>query len=127
MSKVQLEHINISVNDVFETAKMLEFLFDWKIRWQGEGQLGGYIIHICDEFQYIALWMPKKNENYEKIIFKKGQPLNHIGIVVEDLGEIEKKVREIGLKPFSFQEYPPGRRFYFFDDNGIEFEIISYK
>ena len=31
-----------------------------------------------------------------------------------------------GLTPFSHGDYAPGRRFYFFDWDGIEFEIVSY-
>ena len=124
-SKNKIEHVNISVGNVFETAKMLEFLFDWKIRWQGNAQLGGYTIHIGDEVQYLAIWSPSK-DGVPISKFKKGVPLNHIGIETDDLDLIERRVRELGFSPFSFQEYDPGKRFYFFDNDGIEYEIISY-
>ena len=32
-----------------------------------------------------------------------------------------------GLTPFSHGDYEPGRRFYFFDPDGIEYEVISYR
>ena len=32
-----------------------------------------------------------------------------------------------GLKPFNHGDYDPGRRFYFLDPDGIEYEIISYR
>lgn len=56
----------------------------------------------------------------------KGRPLNHIGIEVDDLDLTETRVIAAGLKPFSHGDYHPGRRFYFFDPDGIEYEIISY-
>ncbi len=58
--------------------------------------------------------------------FEKGNPLNHIGILVDDLDEIERRVVTAGLVPFSHADYEPGRRFYFFDPDGTEFEVVSY-
>ena len=31
-----------------------------------------------------------------------------------------------GLEPFNHDDYEPGRRFYFFDWDGIEFELVNY-
>ena len=31
-----------------------------------------------------------------------------------------------GLEPFGHDNYDPGERFYFFDWDGIEFEVVSY-
>ena len=56
----------------------------------------------------------------------KGVPLNHVGIQVEDLDAVEERVVAAGLVPFSHGDYEPGRRFYFMDWDGIEFEIVSY-
>lgn len=52
--------------------------------------------------------------------------MNHVGIVVDDLDAAEARVIAAGLEPFSHANYAPGRRFYFFDDNGIRFEVVSY-
>jgi len=46
---------------------------------------------------------------------------------VDDLDSVEAKVITHGLMPFNHGDYEPGRRFYFFDDNGIEFEVVSYR
>jgi glyoxylase I family protein len=35
-------------------------------------------------------------------------------------------VVEAGLTPFSHGDYDPGRRFYFLDPDGIEYEVVSY-
>jgi hypothetical protein len=45
---------------------------------------------------------------------------------VPDLDVAEAVVRAAGLEPFSHGDYEPGRRFYFFDWDGIEFELVSY-
>ncbi|KAB2847362.1 MAG: VOC family protein, partial [Sphingopyxis terrae] len=58
--------------------------------------------------------------------FAKGEPLNHVGIQVDDLDAIEAKVVDAGLRPFNHGDYEPGRRFYFFDPDGIEYEVVSY-
>ncbi len=52
--------------------------------------------------------------------------LQHLGILVDDLDPIEERVRAEGIEPFHFMTYEPGRRFYFFDANGIEFEVVAY-
>ena len=52
--------------------------------------------------------------------------LNHISIVVNGLDAVEQKVIARGYVPNSHQDYEPGRRFYFEDENGIEIEVISY-
>jgi glyoxylase I family protein len=35
-------------------------------------------------------------------------------------------VKAEGLEPFGHADYQPGRRFYFLDADGIEFEVVSY-
>jgi hypothetical protein len=47
--------------------------------------------------------------------------------VVDDLDAAQAVVVEAGLEPFGLDDYAPGRRFYFFDWDGIEFELISYQ
>jgi catechol 2,3-dioxygenase-like lactoylglutathione lyase family enzyme len=53
-------------------------------------------------------------------------PLNHIGVQVDDLDATEARVIAAGLLPFSHADYEPGRRFYFLDPDGIEYEVVSY-
>ena len=52
--------------------------------------------------------------------------MNHIGVLVNNLEETEEKVKSAGFTPVSHADYEPGRRFYFYDDAGVEFEVISY-
>ena len=39
---------------------------------------------------------------------------------------IEARVSAAGLIPFNHGDYEPGRRFYFLDPDGIEYEVVSY-
>ena len=58
MSALRIEHVNITVTDPQRTARLLEALFDWHIRWSGAAQIGGHTIHIGSEDQYVALYSP---------------------------------------------------------------------
>ena len=124
MSK--LEHVNLTVSDAKKTAAMLEQIFDWKIRWQGPSMMGGYSVHIGNDHDYIALY----NEDEVTEPLKHDQRLeggfNHVGVVVDDLDAIEKKVEQAGLHVHSHYDYEPGCRFYFNDEDGIEYEVVSY-
>ena len=57
----------------------------------------------------------------ERLGVLHGLPIAH-----KDLAAAEAVVTEAGLTPFNHADYAPGRRFYFFDWDGIEFEMVSY-
>ena len=117
-----LEHINITVSDIDRSAALLRDLMGWHDRWRGPSQLGGETIHVGGERDYIAVYT--KGAPIDR--FAKGMPLNHVGLVVDDLEAAEAVVKAAGLEPFNHADYEPGRRFYFFDWDGIEFEMVSY-
>ena len=123
MAAARLEHANITVSDPDRSAAFLARLCGWHERWRGPSQLGGWTIHLGSDTDYIALYTPGKPQTAR---FAKGAPLNHVGLVVDDLGAAEKVVEEAGLTAFNHADYEPGRRFYFFDWDGIEFEVVSY-
>ena len=125
MSLPRIEHVNVTVANSPRTAELMERLFGWRVRWQGPAQAGGHTVHVGSEGFYLALWSAAPGAPQAEH-FAKGKPLNHIGVEVEDLEATEKRVIEAGLKPFSHGDYEPGRRFYFFDPDGIEFEVVSY-
>lgn len=118
----QLEHANLTVTDPERSARLFQQLCGWHERWRGPSQMGGSTIHVGDDFAYLALY----THDEAKGSHAKGAPLNHVGLVVDDLDAAEQVVIEAGLKPFSHMDYEPGKRFYFFDWDGIEFEVISY-
>ncbi len=118
----QLEHANLTVTDPERSAQLFAKLCGWHERWRGPSQLGGWTIHVGDATTYLAIYT---NDN-AKGGYPKGVPLNHIGLMVDNLDAAEQVVVEAGLKPFNHADYEPGKRFYFFDWDGIEFEVVSY-
>ena len=125
MPSLRIEHVNVTVSDSERAAKLMERIFGWKIRWQGPARNGGRTIHVGTDDHYLALYMAR--DPHAGGAFAKGQPLNHVGVEVEDLDATEQRVLDAGLIPFSHDDYEPGRRFYFLDTDGIEFEVISYR
>ena len=123
---VKLEHINISVSNPQNTATLLETLFDWKIRWQGPSMLGGYTVHVGTDEDYISLYCSDESKPKLQESDRISGGFNHVGVVVDNLDEIEQRVINSGIKTHSHQDYEPGRRFYFTDEDGVEFEVVSY-
>lgn len=125
----RLEHVNVTVPDPKATAQMLIDLFGWHIRWEGAGMAGaGYTVHVGTDTDYLALYSGsgeladmKADQSY---LLRGG--LNHIGVVVDDLEATEQKVKDLGFKPHSHYDYEPGKRFYFYDRDGLEIEVVSY-
>ena len=126
----QLEHVNVTVSDPKQTAKMFADLFGWYTRWEGAAMGGaGYTVHVGTDDSYVAVYsgsapeqtVPKSDASYET----RGG-LNHLGVVVDDLDAVEAKVRAHGFTPHSHADYEPGRRFYFHDADGIEIEVVCY-
>ena len=52
--------------------------------------------------------------------------LNHIAVTVEDLDATEAKIIAAGYETENHGDYEPGRRFYFHDENRLEYEVVSY-
>ena len=123
MPQGQIEHANLTVSDPARSAALFRKLCGWDERWRGASQLGGETIHVGSDTSYLALYTNGGATGG----YSKGQPLNHVGLQVDDLEAAEKVVIEAGLEPFSHGQYDPGpRSFYFFDWDGIEFEVVSY-
>jgi catechol 2,3-dioxygenase-like lactoylglutathione lyase family enzyme len=125
MSAPRIEHVNVTVSDPDRAARLMEDVFDWRVRWRGPARDGGHTIHIGSDDHYLALYTGR-DIAYTDDDFAKGRPLNHIGVLVDDLDAVEAKVAAAGLRPFNHGDYAPGRRFYFLDPDGIEYEVLSY-
>ncbi len=126
MNPIRIEHVNLTVSKPKEAARKLCRLFDWEIRWQGPSPAGGYTVHVGSERDYLSLYEPPGGLDRSRAASMNEAGFNHVGVEVEDLDEIERRVREEGLTPRDFDDYDPGRRFYFTDDNGIDFEVVEY-
>lgn len=125
MASPFIEHVNLTVRDPERSAALMTALFGWHVRWRGPARDGGSTVHVGSDHGYLALYTGPAGQHADAR-FDKGVPLNHIGIQVDDLDATEARVRAAGLTPFGHDDYDPGRRFYFFDDTGTEFEIVSY-
>jgi catechol 2,3-dioxygenase-like lactoylglutathione lyase family enzyme len=121
----RIEHVNVTVTDPARAAALMQALFDWRIRWSGPARDGGHTIHVGSDDHYLALYTGR-DVAYTAEDFAKGRPLNHIGVEVDDLDAVEARVTAAGLTPFNHAAYDPGRRFYFLDPDGIEYEVVSY-
>ena len=126
MSTPRIEHVNVTVSNPERAARLIEELFGWQVRWKGAARNGGHTIHVGSKEHYLALYTGH-GVAYTADDFAKGRPLNHVGIEVDDLDATEARVVAAGLKPFGHDAYDPGRRFYFLDPDGIEYEVVSYR
>ena len=126
MAVARIEHVNLTVRNPERSAALMERLFGWQVRWQGPAMAGGRTVHVGTEAQYLALYAGQDAATYTDDRFAKSQPFNHVAVEVDDLDALEARVTEAGLTPFNHGDYEPGRRFYFFDADGIEFEVVSY-
>ena len=123
MIQGRIEHVNLTVTDIERSADLFEKLLGWRQRWRGASMHGGETIHVGEENTYLALYTDRKEHAGQK----KGRPMNHVGLVVDDLDGAEQVIVEAGLEPWGHDDYEPGRRFYFYDWDGIEFEVVSYE
>jgi catechol 2,3-dioxygenase-like lactoylglutathione lyase family enzyme len=128
MAAPRIEHVNITVIDPDRSAGLMQALFGWRVRWRGPARDGGRTVHVGSDDHYLALYAEREPPVAPPFAppFAKGVPLNHVGVEVDDLDATEGRVLAAGLVPFSHGDYEPGRRFYFIDHDGIEFEVVSY-
>ncbi len=128
MATAQIEHVNITVSDVDATARMLCELFDWRVRWAGEAMHGGRTAHVGTDEQYLAVYTHGgvADDRSDSSYSRRGG-LNHVGIEVDDLDAAEVRIRNAGYETYNHGDYEPGRRFYFRDGDGIEYEVLSYR
>ncbi|MEP7211396.1 MAG: VOC family protein [Alphaproteobacteria bacterium] len=125
-ASARLEHVNITVASPERTAEMLCKLFGWHIRWSGPSKGGGRTIHVGDDDAYIAVYNPNAELGQGVTSYERPGGLNHIAVVVPDLDATEQRALAAGYRTHSHGDYEPGRRFYFHDADGIEFEVVSY-
>ena len=126
MTSARLEHVNMTVSDPKATAAWIERVFGWKIRWEGAGMQTGYTVHIGNDDTYVALFTFAETPDPKQQSYRIKGGLNHWAVVVDDLDEVEERVKAEGFTPGSHADYEPGRRFYFHDNDGIEIEVVQY-
>ena len=121
-----LEHVNLTVSDLDRSVALVQNLFGWRVRWRGAAIHGGETAHVGDAATYVALYRHGRQGGDKPDTYRTTGGLNHIGVVVDDLDAVEARVKAAGLAPHSHADYEPGRRFYFDDHDGTEWEVVSY-
>ncbi len=121
-----LEHANLCVSDPHKTAAWMEKIFGWHIRWQGPALNGGYTVHVGSKTSYLALYSPAEDLSDAPRPYSTKGALNHLAVIVDDLDAAEVAVKEAGYAPMNHGDYEPGRRFYFHDEDGVEYELVQY-
>src|SRR5687768_3293968 len=96
MSQGRIEHVNLTVTDIERTAALFEKLLGWRQRWRGPAMNKGETIHVGDDTAYLALYTDRADHSGQA----KGRPLNHVGLLVDDLDAAERIVLDHGLTPF---------------------------
>ena len=122
----RLEHVNVTVADPDATAQLLCTLFGWHVRWSGVGMETGRSVHVGSDDSYVALFSHGGDQAPAIDSYRTRAGLNHIAVVTDDLEGTEQRIIAAGYRPGAHQDYDPGRRFYFTEENGVEIEVVSY-
>lgn len=127
MPRTTLEHVNLTVSNPAATAAWLQDVFGWRVRWEGAAMNGlGHTYHVGDDDTYVALYSPASPKANPETNYDTVGGLNHVAVVTDDLEAVEERVKAAGFDAHSHANYEPGRRFYFHDGDGIEYEVVSY-
>jgi catechol 2,3-dioxygenase-like lactoylglutathione lyase family enzyme len=121
-----LEHANVTVSNPEATAEWMAQVFGWHTRWSGDSINGGRTLHVGSADSYVALYTPPAATSEAPESYQTKGGLNHLAVVVEDLTATEAAVKAAGFTPQNHGDYAPGRRFYFHDSDGIEYEAVQY-
>ena len=126
--KAYIEHANITVKNINDSLHFFNTaLPDFKIRGGGKDENGNYDwLHIGTAQSYIAISKAIQEENCPRNLYN-AIGINHLGIVVENVEELGKKLELAGYKrSYETVIHKFRRREYFFDKDGNDFEFIEY-
>ncbi len=124
-----LEHVNVTVTEPQRTADLLCDIFDWQIRWQGATQNDGYTVHVGQADagdSYLALYQARQSHPNKQQQHQTVCNLNHVAVVVDDLDQIESRVKAQDIECYNYGDYDPGKRFYFNLPDQLEVEVVAY-
>ena len=125
---IKLEHANVTVSDPDATAAWLGEVFGWSVRWSGPGMQTGRTVHVGTPESYVALFSFGEAAATDADSYRTVGMLNHLAVFAEeDIDAVEARVRAAGFTPINHGNYAPGRRFYFHDADGIEWEVASHQ
>ena len=127
---VQLEHANITVQNVDEAIRFVTTAFpDFKIRGEGQVDHGSgprRWVHVGTEATYLAL--EEASLPPQSARAGASEPgFNHLGYVVDDVVALAERLRAAGYREgFKPQPHPHRTRVYFLDADDNEWEFVEY-
>ena len=119
-----LEHVNLTVSDLQRSIDFYCELFGFRVRWRADAAAEKQEAHVGNDDIYLAFFQAPQPGTAEVDYERVG--LNHFGIVVDDLDKYRERLSRLGVKPHYEPEYAPGRRYYFYDPDGVEVELVQY-
>ena len=127
--KTKIEHINITVPDIDAAVSFLNIVApDFEIKKDENPLNDKRWMHIGNNENYFALQeahidaIPKKqNQTYINYGY------NHIGLVVNNIDDIENQLKEAGYqKGINTPKEQFRKRAYYYDKSGFEWELVEY-
>ena len=126
---VRLEHANLCVRDIEETAKFLRTAFpEFRVRSEGKNILGSRWMHIGTADTYIALSQAAAEPAEKWVPYGQKPGTNHLGYEVDDVEALRKRMLAAGYEDSTVpNDHPHRRRVYFYDSEGNDWEFVEYR
>ena len=116
-----IEHANIEVGNLDDGVRFLRTAVPEFVVRGGGTDSGVKWVHVGTESHYVTL-----NEAPNRRLLGAG-PLNHIGLVVDDVAAVKERLLLAGYKEgFLAGPHPHRKRLYFLDGDGMEWEFVEY-
>jgi catechol 2,3-dioxygenase-like lactoylglutathione lyase family enzyme len=119
----RIDHVQISVRDLDESAGFYAALLGVELKEQGNQGERWCILGAPDRFYLCLVEVPSAGD------FKlEDVHINHVGFVVDDIDETVRRIRELGLRlgfNDTIVDWPRSRSAYVLDPNGIWIEITN--
>lgn len=129
MSRITLEHVNLTVTDLPATLRFIQLaLPDWRVRGSGQMDWFGKTIdwcHVGDDHSYLAL---QSGGETAPIDWQSHHTaVKHIGLVVPDVAQV---VERLGAAGFALDHWggtgAARRSAYVMAPGALQFEFVQY-
>lgn len=124
----QLEHANLSVNDIDAMLRFLTTAFDdFAVRHDAVADDGRRWVHVGNAQTYMALNQARGREESGFVPYSGQRGCNHLGFVVADARAVAERLRAAGYQDSTYPNAHPHRtRVYFNDPEGNDWEFVAY-
>ncbi len=116
---IQIDHINMSVEDLNKTISWYETIFDFKIVETGKSNNTNYAI-IRNQNSMLCLYeIPQKKHPMEN----RSHKIYHFGFRIESTDDWLQKIKDFSISINSQWDYPHSKSWYINDPTGHEIEV----